>query len=166
MFSRTWNLTLGDDDYLYFLDFITVLANSTANDLNAFTKFENDERLSNIDLMELTKIVHPQGAHIVSKLGISGDIDINQVMTERGLCYTINSRVSPMLMSRYEYTCMIPVNVIIFQCNLLARKPNLENLIIPKSCRYNQIQCAFKLEVFEEKATVYTLQCVIDDSDR
>lgn len=48
-----WGSTENDEKYHYYMDFVKTVANVSFETLDLFKKFENDETLNNIDMVEL-----------------------------------------------------------------------------------------------------------------
>ncbi|KAL7015092.1 hypothetical protein ACKWTF_016271 [Chironomus riparius] len=128
--KKLWNLSETDDDFQYFYDFIKTIVylNESFKDINQFT---NDRRLDDIDLLGLARDVHPIFNSVVSSFDSSAEFKLNEVITEKGICYTVNSVLWP-LMS----TGKVNHNSI----NLNAK---------PLSCYFLKNQCYMKLDVYD-----------------
>lgn len=99
MIQKLWNLSETDDDFQYFYDFIktVVYLNGSFKDINRFT---NDRRLDEIDLLGLARDVHPIFNSVVSSFDSTVEFKLNEVVTERGICYTVNSVLWPLVSTR------------------------------------------------------------------
>lgn len=94
MIRRFWNVDSTDDEYPYFLDYLRVVANASMFNFNLFSKYANDKRFEFVDMVVIAKDVHPNAEAIVSSFDPRYNPQPVEVMTERGICYTINGILS------------------------------------------------------------------------
>lgn len=99
MIKKLWNLSETDEDFQYFYNFIKTIVyiNENFKDINRFT---NDRRLDEIDLLALARDVHPIFNSVVTSFDSSIEFKLNEVVTEKGICYTVNSVLWPLMSTR------------------------------------------------------------------
>lgn len=90
MIKKLWNVEPTDDEFPYFLDYLRVVSNTTMYNFKLFSKYANDKRFEFVDLVIISKDIHPTAGAVVSSFDPSFNPQIVEVMTERGICYTIN----------------------------------------------------------------------------
>lgn len=121
--GRQWNISSDHEEFEYFMNFVATMANLTLSDFSALYDFEEDERLMNVNLTELVQYVsgnneilpcihllmgtycfmfqvHPSYKHVVRTFDEHVVYDRQRVITERGVCYTINAPLTLMLKKR------------------------------------------------------------------
>ncbi|KAG4069556.1 hypothetical protein HA402_006922 [Bradysia odoriphaga] len=131
-----WNVSESDEDYEYYLDFIKTVVNTDIATLEDYLKFDRDDRLENIDLYEMTMMVRRERNHRTILFDNSFPVDERQVMTEQGLCFSVNGPITTLLESN-------------------ARK--IRKFGKPLTCNFVKDQCYLKVIVYEEEATVSIL---------
>ena len=94
LIKRFWNIELNDDEYFHFLDYVKLVTNATIASFGSFNRFADDKRLEFVDMLLIAKDIHPDMNSIVSSFDPNFNPDIVEVMTERGICYSINSILS------------------------------------------------------------------------
>lgn len=94
LIKRLWNVESNDDEYSHFLDYVKMVTNTTIASFGRFNRFANDKRLEFVDMFLIAKDVHPDMNSIVSSFDPNFNPEIVEVMTERGICYSINSILS------------------------------------------------------------------------
>ncbi|KAJ8705518.1 hypothetical protein PYW08_012564 [Mythimna loreyi] len=90
----TWNVTEESDPvkYNYYYEFIELIADVSFRDnLQNFWKYQADETVKNIDLLELALSVHPSSVLQVIVSNNEHEVHWSPVMTEVGMCLTFNS---------------------------------------------------------------------------
>lgn len=99
LIQKLWNMSETDDDFQYFYDFIKTIVylNESFMDINRFT---NDQRLDEIDLLGLVRDVHPIFNSVVTSFDSTVEFKLNEVITEKGICYTVNSVLWPLVSTR------------------------------------------------------------------
>lgn len=102
LIKSLWNIETNDDEYSYFLDFIRMVTNTTIASFGMFKRFAGDKRMEFVDLFLIARDVHPDMNSKVSSFDPNFNPDIVEVMTDRGICYSINSILSARaLQTRY-----------------------------------------------------------------
>lgn len=95
--QEVWNVSIIDEDYFYFMDFLYAVVNATAGNYAELVKFAEDERFDSIDLYEMITRVDRPFEQVISSFDANFDVHVQMVMTERGSCYAINSPMSTVL---------------------------------------------------------------------
>lgn len=183
--DRTWNITHSDDDYSYFIKFIDSMANLTLDNFDTLIDYANDERIANINLRELVEFVnarifiidfaapfsskhkstwlqqvYPSENFTVHSFNADVKYNVQQLITERGLCVTINAPLSKFLSERYfsasrhlARQCSVEQY---FFFPLRHEKLRQEDIEEPMSCDFQQIsQCFVRVEIY----SVATVSC-------
>ncbi|XP_069363625.1 uncharacterized protein [Maniola hyperantus] len=91
--SQIWNITeeLDSEKYQYYYEFVELIGEiSFRGNLQNFWKYQGDDTVNNIDLLQLAISVHP---NFPLKIATSQSKEVQwmPVMTEEGLCQTFNS---------------------------------------------------------------------------
>lgn len=81
----------GEPEYEYFLDFIKLVANTTISDFKQFNRYTNDRRFEFLDMSIVARDVHPNVDMAITGFAPSVTAKIEQVFTEKGICYSVNS---------------------------------------------------------------------------
>lgn len=133
--NSKWNISESHNDYEYFLDFIKTVVNTDIATLQDYLKFDHDDRLENVDLFEMTMTVFfifflsfyfnfyfrlLQVRRTRNHRTISFDVDFlvdeREIMTEQGLCYSMNGPITALLQSKYNHeVCFIIDNFLPFK---------------------------------------------------
>ncbi|KAF9793655.1 hypothetical protein SFRURICE_002314 [Spodoptera frugiperda] len=90
----TWNVTEESDPekYQYYYEFIELIADvSFRENLQNFWKYQTDDTVKGIDLLDLALTVHPSSVLQVIVSNNDHEVHWNPVMTEVGMCLTFNS---------------------------------------------------------------------------
>ncbi|XP_050326162.1 uncharacterized protein LOC126756807 isoform X1 [Bactrocera neohumeralis] len=129
-----WNISIVDNDYFYFMDFLYAVVNATASNYADLARFAEDERFDNVDLAEVVHAIDkPFEQTLTSFDKKNSTIQIRPVMTERGYCYAINSPMSEILAGRnIEY----------------------KDVVQPLTCEYGKQSCFIKMDLYESTGTV------------
>jgi hypothetical protein len=94
-----WNVEESDANFTYFHDFIFMITNTSKATLGTFKRFATDERFDAVDMFTISKEVHPDVNGAVLSYDSNFNPPIIQVMTERGICYTINAILAANLLA-------------------------------------------------------------------
>ena len=62
-----------------------------------FEPYEKDVRFFNVNMLEIAKIVHPNNDLAQSSFDDAVAANVLQIITEMGICYTINAPVATAL---------------------------------------------------------------------
>jgi hypothetical protein len=124
-----WNVEQSDEEFQYFHDFISAVVYLNES-FTRFSKFAKDERLKNVDMLKIAKQVHANFNSSVSSFDTNAEFTLNEIITEKGLCYTVNSVLWPLISTDVAN----------------QNKVNLKNK--PLSCYFLKNQCYMKLDVF------------------
>lgn len=87
---------------MYFYDYVTAVVNLSAP-LGKFSRFANDKRLEFIPMLTIAKEVHPIINSVISSFDTQAEFNMNEIITEKGICYCVNSVLSPLLSTMYVY---------------------------------------------------------------
>lgn len=91
LIKRLWNIESNDVEYSYFYEYVSTVANASISSLEIFKKYASDKRLAKIDLSIIVKDVHPNINSIVFAFDPNINPHISEVLTEKGLCYSVNA---------------------------------------------------------------------------
>ena len=101
LIKRLWNIERIDEEYSYFLAYVKAVVN--VNETFAkFNRFANDKRLEYISMLTIAKEVHPVINSVISSFDTNAEFAMNEIITEKGICYSINSMLSPLISTVYE----------------------------------------------------------------
>ncbi|KPJ12628.1 hypothetical protein RR48_02167 [Papilio machaon] len=92
--ERIWNVTENSDTELfhYYYGFIEQVADvSFRTNLQNFWKYQSDDTVRNVDLLKLARAVYPNVSLDVNVSQINKKLYWTPVMTEEGICHTLNS---------------------------------------------------------------------------
>ncbi|XP_067633335.1 pickpocket protein 19 [Eurosta solidaginis] len=129
-----WNVTVMDDDYFYFMDFLSAVVNATVKNYAHLARFAQDERFDEVNFTDVVHSINrPFNQVLTSSDKDNSTIQINPVMTERGYCYAINSPMSKLMAgSNIEYN----------------------DIVQPLTCEYDKEKCFIKMDLYESTGTV------------
>lgn len=96
LIKRLWNVERYDDEYSYFLDYVKAVV-SINETYSRFNRFVNDKRLEFINMLTIAKEVHPIINSVVSSFDTNAEFSMNEIITEKGICYSVNSIISPLI---------------------------------------------------------------------
>lgn len=91
LIKRLWNIDLNDVEYSYFLDYVGMVVNTSISSFKTFERFAEDKRFDNTDMTIIAKDVHPNVNSILSGFDPNFNPQISEVMTEMGICYSVNA---------------------------------------------------------------------------
>ncbi|XP_037875915.1 uncharacterized protein LOC105841671 [Bombyx mori] len=92
--EKHWNVTEDSDPgkYQYYYDFIELVADvSFRENLQNFWKYQSDETVKELDLLQLALFVHPE-IELNVVMSQKQEVIWHPVMTEVGMCLTYNSK--------------------------------------------------------------------------
>ncbi|KAH8277722.1 hypothetical protein KR018_004223 [Drosophila ironensis] len=134
--QEVWNVSIIDEDYFYFMDFLYAVVNATAGNYAELVKFAEDERFDSIDLYEMITRVDRPFEQVISSFDAGFEVHVQMVMTERGSCYAINSPMSTVLSGQPVAYELMPQ---------------------PLSCQYGKQQCYIRMDLYESTGVVRDL---------
>ncbi|XP_017073111.1 sodium channel protein Nach [Drosophila eugracilis] len=126
--QEVWNVSIIDEDYFYFMDFLYAVVNATAGNYAELAKFSEDERFDQIDLYDMIQRVDRPFEQVISSFDSGFKVHVQRVMTERGSCYAINSPMSTVLSGQPVAYELMPQ---------------------PLSCQYGKQQCYIRMDLYE-----------------
>lgn len=96
LIKRLWGIEKNSDEYQYFLDYIksVVYVNESST---KFNRYVNDRRLEFMSMMTIAREVHPSVNSVISSFDTNAEFTMSEVITERGICYSVNSIISPLI---------------------------------------------------------------------
>ncbi|KAH1028349.1 hypothetical protein HUJ05_001710 [Dendroctonus ponderosae] len=102
-----WGISEANNKYSYYLNFVKIVSNLTYKNLHLLNGFQNDETLINTDWIQLIEAVHPQldGALLTFENKIKPEWQF--VITELGLCFTLNSRFAKLMVPNSTFTSIV-----------------------------------------------------------
>ncbi|GAB0089965.1 uncharacterized protein DMENIID0001_045940 [Sergentomyia squamirostris] len=130
-----WNITPLDDEYSYFASFVEAIVNVSVLDLNKFDEFSFDDRLREVDFLDITKMTVPILEQHISNFDRGIHLEAIPIITEKGLCYSINSPLAHLL-------------------SIAQTNPNPKDFgsMQPTlSCKFTKNQCYLKIEVYGDR---------------
>lgn len=96
LIKRLWSCEKHDDEYSYFMDFIKAVVNVNES-YTKFNRFANDRRLEFVNMLNIVKDVHPTINSVISSFDTNAEFAMREIITEKGICYSINSVISPLI---------------------------------------------------------------------
>lgn len=99
--QENWNVSIVDEDYFYFMDFLYSVVNASASNYADLARFAEDDRFDDIDLFDLVTSIDRPFDQVLNSFDVDFEVQVTPVMTERGSCYAINSPMSEILTGRY-----------------------------------------------------------------
>lgn len=132
--NRTWHITQesstdadGDTEkYLYYKEFLSVLLETNIYNLPELLSYSADATLKDLDLLVVIKTILNEHDHYVNSF--EKDLDPAPIITERGVCYTVNSMQTDFMS--------------------LSGGNNNKTTNTPIGCNFMQDQCFMKLDIF------------------
>ncbi|XP_037950741.1 sodium channel protein Nach-like [Teleopsis dalmanni] len=131
--QNVWNVSIVDEDYFYYMDFLYAVVNATAANYVDLARFAENERFDEVNLLDLIHAIDKPFEQVLSSFDANFEIQVLPVMTERGLCYAINSPMSKIL---------------------TGSKITYKDLRQPLTCQYGKQQCYIKMDLFESTGTI------------
>jgi hypothetical protein len=110
LIERLWNVGRKDAEYPYFREFIKLVSNTSISSFKLYNRFANDKRFEYLDMSIVAKDVHPNVNSIISGWLPTINPRLVQVMTETGVCYSVNSLLQSQLMGTKYMTFFLKVN--------------------------------------------------------
>lgn len=98
LIKRHWNIDSNDVEYLYFLDYVSMVVNTSISSFKSFKRFASDKRFDIIDMSIIARDVHPNVNSIISSFESNFNPSIFEVMTEKGICYSVNAALESKLL--------------------------------------------------------------------
>lgn len=96
LIKRLWNIDKFNDEFQYFMDYVKAVVN--INESNSkFNRYVNDKRLEYINMLTIAKEVHPVINSVISSFDTNAEFAMNEIITEKGVCYSVNSILSPLI---------------------------------------------------------------------
>ena len=99
LIKRLWNTETSDDEFIYFMDYITAVVNASIESLTHFNRFANDKRFEYLDMLTVAREVHPIISSVVSGFNPNLNTPLVEIITERGICYSLNAVLSTTILS-------------------------------------------------------------------
>jgi Amiloride-sensitive sodium channel len=96
--KRLWSVEKFDEDYAYFMNYIYAVVNINES-YSKFNSYVNDKRLDFINMLTIAKEVHPTHNSIISSFDTNAEFLMTEIITEKGICYNVNSILSPLISS-------------------------------------------------------------------
>lgn len=90
LIRRFWNILENDLEYPYFLEFVQLITNTTISSFRNIARYADDARFDRLDLLTVARDAHPKINSIVSSFDPNFNPPLIQVMTEKGICFSIN----------------------------------------------------------------------------
>lgn len=148
--STTWNVEENPEDekYQYYRAFLEILMSSTVYNLAELLLYHDDPTLQAVDFETTIKLLTSEHDHYVSSF-LKDDMDLipEPILTERGLCYTVNSLQRDLLSIRNSRRHESSLANIV-GADVVANKT------IPIQCNFVQDQCFMKLDIFGFNASI------------
>lgn len=104
LIKRYWNVEAIDSEYEYFMDYVNLVANTSIYSFRQFAQYVNDRRLEFVDMATIAENLIPNVNVNISGFDTNLNPMIVEIMTERGICHTINGILASALFStKYVY---------------------------------------------------------------
>lgn len=96
LIKRLWNIEKSDSEFPYFLDYVKAVIYVNES-FSKFNPYVNDKRLEYINMLTIAKEVHPIINSVISSFDTNAEFVMNEIITEKGICYSVNSILSPLI---------------------------------------------------------------------
>ncbi|XP_065368958.1 uncharacterized protein ppk3 [Calliphora vicina] len=128
-----WNVSIVDEDYFYFMDFLYAVVNATATNYADLAKFAEDERFDDVDLFDIIQAIDKPFEQIINTFEGNFEVSVTTAMTERGSCYIMNSAIGEVLGANFQA---------------------FEDLKKPLKCKFGKQQCFIKIDLLESTGVI------------
>lgn len=91
---ENWNVSISDDEYFYFLEFLISIINATVTNYGDIVRFAEDERFDDFDLYDVILEVDKHFKQDIVSFDPDFQIERSIIMTEKGMCYVFNSQIA------------------------------------------------------------------------
>ncbi|XP_055846703.1 sodium channel protein Nach-like [Episyrphus balteatus] len=132
-----WNITMADEEYFYFMEFLYAIVNATASNYVELARFATDERFEDVDLNEALGEIYRTFDQTLKSFNPWFKIRVNPVMTERGRCYAINSPLSTIQAEKRNES-----------------ESEVADTYEPLVCEFGKQPCFINLDIFESTGTI------------
>jgi hypothetical protein len=112
LIERLWNIGRKDVEYPYFFEFIKLVSNTSISSFKLFNRYANDKRFEYLDMSIVAKDVHPNVNSIISGFVPTINPRFVQVMTEKGICFSVNSLLQSQLMGTKYIFFLFIMNIV------------------------------------------------------
>ncbi|XP_055916103.1 sodium channel protein Nach [Eupeodes corollae] len=143
--QNKWNISIADEEYFYFVEFLYAIVNATANNYVELARFATDERFEDVDLNEALAEVYRSFDQTLTSFNPWFKIRVNPIMTERGRCYAINSPLSTIQAERRE-----PGS----NASSIIRDDEVGESYEPLICEFGKQKCFIKMDISESTGTI------------
>lgn len=92
-----WGIKEDDEKFKYYLEFIRAVTNISYENMRDFERYKNDNTLKNINLLDLAIKVHPKLEGTLVVFDAKRKSYWNVVITERGICFSVNIKFAKIL---------------------------------------------------------------------
>ncbi|KAF7266909.1 hypothetical protein GWI33_019836 [Rhynchophorus ferrugineus] len=98
---KKWRINETDNKFEYYMNYVKAVSNLTYTTFNLLEPYEHDLTLNDVDMVDLVTQVHPKlsGTLVTFHTRVKTDWEI--ILTELGLCFTVNSGFSALLSPNY-----------------------------------------------------------------
>lgn len=118
--------------------------------------------LSDVDILSVVSAVHPRHDVAINSFDPAyNDLPIKQVITERGICYTLNAPLSRLQYTREDGYVRMTLDMLgldyinILMCFISPSvDPNKDMHRKPIECTYAKNQCYMKIDTYESTMSV------------
>lgn len=149
LIKRLWSVEKEDAEYEYFLDYVKAVVNVNES-YSKFNRFANDKRLEYISMITIAKEVHPIINSVISSFDTNAEFTMNEIITEKGICYSVNSILSPLISTVYvaakERNFLFFISFVVYS-TMNQKKLSMQSK--PLSCFFVKNQCYMKLDVYD-----------------
>ena len=155
-----WNVSIIDEDYFYFMDFLSAVVNASASNYVDLAKFAEDERFDEVDLYEIIQAIDRPFEQLINTFEANFEVSVRTAMTERGLCYIINSAIGVVLGDKYvseanfEFNIFLRIFLVILSISFRFSFQTFEDLKSPLKCNFGKQQCYIKIDLLESTGVV------------
>lgn len=96
LIKKFWDVSKDDDEFPYFLEYVRSVVYVNGSNLK-YNRFVNDKRLEFVSMLTIAREVHPKINSLISSFDSNAEFSLNEIVTERGICYTVNSILWPVV---------------------------------------------------------------------
>ena len=99
LIKRLWNTDTFDEKFPFFMDYITTVVNTPMESFTNFNRYADNKQLDFVDMLTIAREVHPLISSAVSGFNPNLNIPFVEIITEMGICYSLNAILSATILS-------------------------------------------------------------------
>ncbi|CRK95678.1 CLUMA_CG009136, isoform A [Clunio marinus] len=161
-----WNISADDAEFPYFLNYVRMVVNASISSLNTFKRYSVDKRLEAFDMFLVARDVHPENVATISGFDPNLKLLFNKVMTEKGICFTVNSIIlnSGIATNEVEKVQNQTSNQLV-TCSYITNQCNMRLEISNKTVKYSfhsPYETVTEYSIFSEMGTTEEVEITLN----